>query len=246
MASKLEHYVHDESHYLQCIKTGVLAAAKGFPPAIAIEFARRVVPDDVRPTFDETEQACRSAAKPRRRRGLSHETERSDHRQGTEEGARAAPRRRVEGGLRRLRDGDDGLLPGDVARRSGLGGPPRHRGVLPGPGSVRRRQRRQPARRQRRDSPSGWRAAPAVERAAGPANARAGGQRDSSRARDTRLRGDPRPNRGSHDGGRSAHRTAGVGESLLLRHRQRDHDLAGRTAVLPPSAASCRSCQTAC
>lgn len=64
MASKLEHYVHDESHYLQCIKTGVLAAAKGFPAVIATEFARRVVPDVVRPTFDETEQACRSAAKP--------------------------------------------------------------------------------------------------------------------------------------------------------------------------------------
>jgi chemotaxis protein MotA len=64
LASKLEHYVHDESHYLQCIKAGVLAAYKGFPAAIATEFARRVVPGHMRPAFDETEAACRSAARP--------------------------------------------------------------------------------------------------------------------------------------------------------------------------------------
>ena len=34
---------------------------KGFAPAIAIEFARRVVPEDVRPSFEETEALCRSA-----------------------------------------------------------------------------------------------------------------------------------------------------------------------------------------
>jgi chemotaxis protein MotA len=64
LATKLEHYVHDESHYLQCIKTGLLASAKGFPAVIATEFARRVVPGDMRPTFDDTEQACRASAKP--------------------------------------------------------------------------------------------------------------------------------------------------------------------------------------
>ncbi|HSK08018.1 MAG TPA: flagellar motor stator protein MotA [Vicinamibacterales bacterium] len=64
VATKLEHYVHDESHYLQCIKTGVLASYKGFPAAIATEFARRVVPGHMRPAFDETEQACRTAARP--------------------------------------------------------------------------------------------------------------------------------------------------------------------------------------
>jgi chemotaxis protein MotA len=64
LASKLEHHVEDESHYLLCIKTGLLAASKGFPAAISIEFARRVIPGDVRPTFDETEEACRASAKP--------------------------------------------------------------------------------------------------------------------------------------------------------------------------------------
>ena len=60
LATKLEHHVNDESHYLRCIKTGVLAVYKGFPPAIAVEFGRRVIPGDVRPSFDETEQACKA------------------------------------------------------------------------------------------------------------------------------------------------------------------------------------------
>jgi hypothetical protein len=32
---------------------------KGFPPAIAVEFARRTLPDDVRPSFEETEAVCK-------------------------------------------------------------------------------------------------------------------------------------------------------------------------------------------
>ena len=62
-ATNLEHLVADEVHYLVCIKTGLLAVYKGFPPAIAVEFARRVLPNDVRPSFEETEQYCRAAAK---------------------------------------------------------------------------------------------------------------------------------------------------------------------------------------
>ena len=39
----------------------ILAVHKGFAPAIAVEFARRVIPEDVRPSFDETEKLCRGA-----------------------------------------------------------------------------------------------------------------------------------------------------------------------------------------
>ena len=59
MATNLEHRVADEGRYTQCIKAGLLAVYKGMPPAIAVEFARRVLPADVRPTFDETEAACK-------------------------------------------------------------------------------------------------------------------------------------------------------------------------------------------
>jgi flagellar motor component MotA len=41
---------------------GLLAVYKGHPPAIAVEFARRVLPHDVRPSFNETERFCRAAA----------------------------------------------------------------------------------------------------------------------------------------------------------------------------------------
>ncbi len=61
LATAMEHRVHEELCIEQCIKAGILAIHKGFAPAIAIEFARRVIPDDVRPTFEETEALCRGA-----------------------------------------------------------------------------------------------------------------------------------------------------------------------------------------
>jgi chemotaxis protein MotA len=59
LAANLEHRVSDEGRYEQCIKAGLLAVYKGLPPAIAVEFARRVLPHDVRPSFEETETACK-------------------------------------------------------------------------------------------------------------------------------------------------------------------------------------------
>lgn len=61
MAATLEARVSDDGRYEHCIKAGLLAMFKGLPPAIAIEFARRTLPSDVRPTFEETEQACKAA-----------------------------------------------------------------------------------------------------------------------------------------------------------------------------------------
>ena len=48
--------------YEQCIKAGVLAVFKGMPPAIAVEFARRVAAatKSVR-RFEETEKFCRAS-----------------------------------------------------------------------------------------------------------------------------------------------------------------------------------------
>jgi len=63
MATFMEHRVNDLGRYEQCLKTGLLAVYKGFPPAIAVEFARRVLPLEVRPSFDETEKFCKNAGK---------------------------------------------------------------------------------------------------------------------------------------------------------------------------------------
>jgi chemotaxis protein MotA len=59
LASSLEQRVAEEAYYEQCIKAGVLAMYKGLPPMVAIEFARRVLPGEIRPTFDETEKLCK-------------------------------------------------------------------------------------------------------------------------------------------------------------------------------------------
>lgn len=61
MAAAMELRVHEDGKYEQCIKAGVLATYKGLPPAIAIEFARRVLPHSVRPSFEETEKICRNS-----------------------------------------------------------------------------------------------------------------------------------------------------------------------------------------
>ena len=62
LAGNLAQRVNEEQSYSLCIKAGLLAVYKGHPPAIAVEFARRVLPHGVRPTFNETEQFCRAAA----------------------------------------------------------------------------------------------------------------------------------------------------------------------------------------
>ena len=60
MATSLEHRVDFEGQYLATIKCGILALSKGLAPAIAVEFARRSIPAELRPSFSETEQYCRA------------------------------------------------------------------------------------------------------------------------------------------------------------------------------------------
>lgn len=64
IAQAMEQRVAEEAYYCLCIRAGVLAVYKGNPPAIAIEFARRVLPHAVRPSFNETEEFCRAATSP--------------------------------------------------------------------------------------------------------------------------------------------------------------------------------------
>jgi len=61
IAHSLEHRVTEELNVEQAIKAGVLALHKGFAPAIAVEFARRVIPEEIRPSFEQTEELCRAA-----------------------------------------------------------------------------------------------------------------------------------------------------------------------------------------
>ncbi|MER2520922.1 MAG: flagellar motor stator protein MotA [Bdellovibrionales bacterium] len=57
MSSSMKHILDAESKYMICLKTGILAHLHGFAPAISIEYARKTLLNDVRPTFAEVEEA---------------------------------------------------------------------------------------------------------------------------------------------------------------------------------------------
>lgn len=59
IAVKIHHDIDDKLRHLQTIKTAVLAYAKGNPPMIALEIARRTIFSDNRPTFGELENYLR-------------------------------------------------------------------------------------------------------------------------------------------------------------------------------------------
>lgn len=51
-----------DSQYLQCLRVGILATIRGTAPRLAVEFARRAIPSDLRPSFKEMEDGCKAAA----------------------------------------------------------------------------------------------------------------------------------------------------------------------------------------
>ena len=60
-----------EERYFLCIKAGILAYMQGYAPSVAVEFARKALNTDVRPTFYEVEEAVEKPAgrRPDRLRG---------------------------------------------------------------------------------------------------------------------------------------------------------------------------------
>lgn len=51
-----------ELAYYRFLKNGIIAFIKGHPPLLAVEIARRSIPYDVRPSFDQMEERCRAQA----------------------------------------------------------------------------------------------------------------------------------------------------------------------------------------
>jgi chemotaxis protein MotA len=62
LASGLEMATEKDLNYLACIKAGVVAFAKGSPPSVAVEFARRVIFDNERPSIAEMEATTQAVA----------------------------------------------------------------------------------------------------------------------------------------------------------------------------------------
>jgi chemotaxis protein MotA len=59
-SSYLSHKVRDESRSYECIKSVLVASMNGVPPQVAVEFGRKVLFHDVRPSFQELEEQYRA------------------------------------------------------------------------------------------------------------------------------------------------------------------------------------------
>jgi chemotaxis protein MotA len=59
IASNLEKTVDAEGQFYQMLRAGLMAFAKGMAPMIAVEFARRAIPHELRPSFKTMEEACK-------------------------------------------------------------------------------------------------------------------------------------------------------------------------------------------
>lgn len=59
LAANLEKSANAESEYYQMLRAGLMAFAKGMAPMIAVEFARRAIPHEMRCTFKDMEATCK-------------------------------------------------------------------------------------------------------------------------------------------------------------------------------------------
>ncbi|MDR3134809.1 MAG: flagellar motor stator protein MotA [Deltaproteobacteria bacterium] len=63
MAKTLENQAHDFDNILKVAKAVLVAFAKGLPPVMAVEFARRAIPSNCRPSYEEMEELLKSVKK---------------------------------------------------------------------------------------------------------------------------------------------------------------------------------------
>ncbi|MEJ5226527.1 flagellar motor stator protein MotA [Thermodesulfovibrio sp.] len=60
LARRMEASINQEREYLQTLKSALISFVGGAAPQIAVEFARRSIPANVRPTFHELEEEIRA------------------------------------------------------------------------------------------------------------------------------------------------------------------------------------------
>ena len=64
MASNLEPAYNAEHHYFMCMKMGLMGHMQGYAPQVSVEFARKVLPDEYRPSFAELEEITQNLPAP--------------------------------------------------------------------------------------------------------------------------------------------------------------------------------------
>jgi chemotaxis protein MotA len=57
LSAKMETAVGEGGAYMHVIKSGLLAFAKDASPKVCVEYARRTIPPEVRPSFHEVDEA---------------------------------------------------------------------------------------------------------------------------------------------------------------------------------------------
>lgn len=62
LASNMAKTNDAESQYYNFLRVTLIAFAKGIAPILAVEFGRRSIPSDVRPSFQEMEKACKGGS----------------------------------------------------------------------------------------------------------------------------------------------------------------------------------------
>jgi hypothetical protein len=51
----MEHRAHEEGKAFEVVKMALVASVRGYPPQVAVEFARKLLFSDIRPTFGDLE-----------------------------------------------------------------------------------------------------------------------------------------------------------------------------------------------
>lgn len=60
LSAQIEHQAASQEQFLKSIKAAIVAYAKGMPPIVAVEFARRVIVAHYRPSYEQVEEVCRA------------------------------------------------------------------------------------------------------------------------------------------------------------------------------------------
>lgn len=64
ISAKLENLDHEREVYMGCVREAVMAALRGLSPMVAIEYGRRNIPPEFRPTFTEMEESLKLTPAP--------------------------------------------------------------------------------------------------------------------------------------------------------------------------------------
>jgi len=63
LATKIGHGVREEGAILKTVQAGLVSFAGGAPPQVALEFARKTIPPELRPTSEELDEIVKEAKK---------------------------------------------------------------------------------------------------------------------------------------------------------------------------------------